>query len=214
MTEKVALALQAAGIKDGYCCRLLHDDEVAKQDEMAELGRKWKAKSTVIPLKGKVAKSADDPAWPPVFKTKIRKSKNKTLADEAAIATLEQLLGCSLAADYRYFLLQHNGGKPSPNRYGDEEYDLDAFLPVQELAASWTEFQQEQRDYAATWDGELPEDQCLPICPDTSGNLFCLVIKGPNTGRIAFFDHEVNETCVVEDSFTSLFNALKKEEAE
>ena len=129
------------------------------------------------------------------------------------IIAIEKYIKNQLPSDYTKFIIKYNGGVPSPNRYGDDEYEIDHFYSVQELPQAWEEFQVELKEAMDLAD-TTAEDTFLPIAPDTSGNTFCLAIAGPNTGRIALFDHEENDYNFVEDSFTAFFNSLKKASVE
>ena len=53
LTEDIAAALKAGGIKGGWCTRLWTDEEVRTAEEKAKAGAKWKPPGALIYLNGK-----------------------------------------------------------------------------------------------------------------------------------------------------------------
>jgi hypothetical protein len=208
MTASVAHALAKAGIYGGFCKRLLTTDERVKRDLAFESNKTIKF-DVIIKLNGKTSIKSSEP--PTIKNIKLKKSGKKI--SKESIGSTEEYISRKFPEDYRSFLLDKNGGIPSPNRYGDDEYEIDRFYSLQELPQAWEEFQRELKEAMDLAD-TIAEDTLLPIAPDTSGNTFCLAIAGPNTGRIALFNHEENDYNFVEDSFTAFFNSLKKASVE
>jgi hypothetical protein len=201
MTEDVAKSLKKFGIKGGYC-KSMPINPKTETDFY---------KTPAILLKGQECTSNPSKKIKRNPKVLIEAISKSIQAKKPDLIGVEKHINNSLSSDYKKFILKYNGGVPAPNRYGDDEYEIDHFYSLQELPQAWEEFQLELKEAMG---GTLPEDTLLPIAPDTSGNTFCLAIAGPNTGRIALFDHEENDYNFVEDSFTAFFNSLKKASVE
>lgn len=203
MTEDVAKSLKEFGIKGGYCKSIPLNPETETDFY----------KTPAILLKGSACTSDPEKEIKRTQKVLVKKISGSIQAVKHEIIAIEKYIKNQLPSDYTKFIIKYNGGVPSPNRYGDDEYEIDHFYSVQELPQAWEEFQVELKEAMDLAD-TTAEDTFLPIAPDTSGNTFCLAIAGPNTGRIALFDHEENDYNFVEDSFTAFFNSLKKASVE
>jgi hypothetical protein len=115
---------------------------------------------------------------------------NHVFTDENTVAAFEHQLNIILPADYRNFLLTHNGGYPKPNHFWipnhpfpNQRSDLNIFLGFCPGSVY---------DIIITYDvykGRMPEE-LIPIADDPGGNVICLAIKGENTGKIYFWYHE------------------------
>lgn len=109
--------------------------------------------------------------------------------NEQQLDALEQQLGVTLPAPYRAFLRAHNGGYPEPNAfpiegdYADDHALLDWFLGVRPGQT------RDLADYAQRYRDRVPAG-FLPIGYDPGGNLICLVVDGPDSGKLFFWDHE------------------------
>lgn len=108
---------------------------------------------------------------------------------ESDVVQIEAQLGLSLPAEYRGFLLAHNGGYPEPDVFAirnnpfDDHGLVHYFLCVEEgdvyNLIEWVE------DFR----GRIPPD-FLPVACDPGGNIICLSISGKDVGKVYFWDHE------------------------
>lgn len=97
----------------------------------------------------------------------------------------ESKLSIEFPREYRAFLLTHNGGRPVPDTFqmsGRFEM-VDRFLGIHEGEHD------NLLDYVRAYEGRLPPE-LLPIAHDAFGNLLCLAVRGPERGRVYFWDHE------------------------
>ena len=108
----------------------------------------------------------------------------------ATLDAVEQRIGRPIPAEYRAFLLEHNGGYPEPADFeithhnGQvESISVDWFFPV-EVEGS-LDLEKKQK----TYQGRLP-DELFPFGCDPGGNLLCIVTQGERTGQVWFWDHE------------------------
>lgn len=92
-----------------------------------------------------------------------------------------------LPAEYRSFLLRHNGGLPSPDVIDvkgapGSPTDVQVFFgigrPVESSDLRWNR---------RTFVERLP-NKWLPIAHDSGGNLFCLSLSGPDVGSVMYVD--------------------------
>jgi len=92
-----------------------------------------------------------------------------------------------LLAEYRSFLLRHNGGLPSPDVIDvkgapGSPTDVQVFFgigrPVESSDLQWNR---------RTFVERLPS-KWLPIARDSGGNLFCLSVSGPDAGSAMYVD--------------------------
>lgn len=120
-------------------------------------------------------------------------------ASADTIAELEDRYGC-LPADFRHFLAQHDGARPS-----------NSVLPLTSGSANIREFvpASEILELAGSVDGFSPEN--IPIARDDSGNLLYISL---NDGHIYFWDHEVEGPDEkVSDSFADFIAKLQPYDA-
>lgn len=106
---------------------------------------------------------------------------------EKNIRKLEREFGCELPTAYRKFLLQSNGGRPARQtllRAGGDAGDVvERFFGLGDAGA----------DLFGVFDifsSRIPRG-LLPIASDPFGNLILLGLAGPDTGRVFFWDHEI-----------------------
>jgi len=94
-----------------------------------------------------------------------------------ALRQLEDWIAHRLPLSYFHFVCRHDGARPEANRLivGDNEISATCFIPVSEAPALAKEI-----------DG-FP-DCVIPLAHDDCGNYF--YVK-PETGRVYFWDHEV-----------------------
>jgi SMI1-KNR4 cell-wall len=151
----------------------------------------------------------------------------------AQIGAFEEYIGHRLPADYREFLLQHNGGHPAPDAFlvdsgpGEQEDIVMCLFPMRDRALGSVTVQdlEELRSWPlhCAWD-DLQSDlenlyaeagiteALLPTGTDGSSNYFCIVLDGPRKGSVVFLDHETGETILLGDSFTAFLGSLRPRE--
>jgi hypothetical protein len=106
---------------------------------------------------------------------------------ERHVAKLEANLGFPLAASYRQFLLDKNGGTPVPDCIdvpGFGETDVQVFFgigrSVEASCISWN---------LDTLRARLP-NRLVPIACDSGGNVFCLSAREEDAETILYLDLE------------------------
>jgi cell wall assembly regulator SMI1 len=135
-------------------------------------------------------------------------------ATDSQIVELERMIGSSLPYDYRRFLSEVNGGRPSPNAFEGPTGDgsvLNWFFTLN----------QEEPIYFLpgvidAYNERIPP-QLLPIATDPFGNVVVLDVGAKSVGAIYFWDHE-NENpdgdpwweniSFIAPSFTEFVNGL------
>lgn len=105
------------------------------------------------------------------------------------IVPVERQLGSSLPADYKRFLLTHNGGYPEPDAFTIEGYPSGGDALVHYFMCVKDDDIYNLIDWVEAYSGRLPPN-LLPVACDTLGNLICLSISGEDLGRVYFWDHE------------------------
>ncbi|MBK9266107.1 MAG: SMI1/KNR4 family protein [Polyangiaceae bacterium] len=105
-----------------------------------------------------------------------------------AITEFEARWSVLLPPDYKQFLLNSNGGYPTPNvfeipRWHGQGSGLGIFYGIHD-----------DPDYrldavCETYDERVPPD-LIPIANDAFGNNVCIGWKGKRKGKIYFWDHE------------------------
>ncbi len=113
---------------------------------------------------------------------------------EEALQAVEKKYSCRLPDDYRRFLLQSNGGFPSPDCVVFTEADLKTASDVFCFFAigderSWASLEW----HCDTFSGRLPKGT-LPIARDSCGNLWLLSVGSTSPGAVFFWDHGSYET--------------------
>ena len=98
-------------------------------------------------------------------------------ATPTEVAALEQSLGGALPADYRSFLLEHDGGTPEANAF-DDDLGVTEFFGV-----SGT------RETLERMAGRVPRGS-LPVADAEGGNLVLLDLE---SGAVMFWDHELED---------------------
>lgn len=102
------------------------------------------------------------------------------------IAGVEQRLGVDLPAEFRSFLLETNGGQPTPSQFTlaaiDEEALVDFLYgvsPVREPGDLEYEFNSLKDDLPARW---------LPVGHDPGGNLILVSLEEGTRGAVYYGD--------------------------
>ena len=107
--------------------------------------------------------------------------------DPARLTAFEARIGATLPADYRRFLLAHNGGRLVPCEIvlpGEAEpfASLAAAFGLHHGADSLDRVFDNVKDY-------IPAE-VIAFAEDEGGNLLCIGIRGEHGGRVYFWDHE------------------------
>jgi len=129
----------------------------------------------------------------------------------------EALLGTRLPDEYRQFLLQHNGGKPTPSVFMISADEGDAMLHhVYGLHDGPLHIRLDRA--RQTYLDRMPRS-LFPIADDPGGNAICLGISGNERGKVYFWDHEMEadegdeptfeNVYLVAESFASFLKSLK-----
>lgn len=138
-----------------------------------------------------------------------------TLGEER-LARFEKALRTTLPDEYRSFLLNHNGGRPSKPLFTapgapqgatvewffalhDQPYDPDDERPVKRGVPAY--FKQPLQDVLRDFRSEQPRSRFVPIARDSAGNLVCIGLSGNDRGKIAFYDHELESLETICNSF-------------
>jgi hypothetical protein len=106
--------------------------------------------------------------------------------DAQAVDEFERYLGMSLPEDYRRFLLEHNGGQPTPADFlisaakGWDTVDYFLGLKAEEIILSLEEAAKHRKDH-------LPSNM-ISIGYDPGHSIICLSIQGADVGNIYFWD--------------------------
>ncbi len=104
--------------------------------------------------------------------------------DDSDLARVESEIGVALPSDYRVFLLEFNGGQPTPDGFmfkgGSDGSLVNILFGVGHARAT--------NDVVRVWRGNrtaVPQD-LLPIGYDAGGNFICLGLRGERRGRVYF----------------------------
>lgn len=149
---------------------------------------------------------------------------------ELDLFELEKRVGAALPADYRHFLLLHNGGQPEPSDFLVPGWRFMASLVNEFDGIKVLENQDVEDDNSVDllWNIEVFEDRLpknfLFIGRDPGGNGILLSLHPDTYGKIYFWDHENEPEEGLEDladypniyflanSFTEFLDSLKTEE--
>ena len=150
-------------------------------------------------------------------------------ATKAQFAAFENHIGLPLSEEYREFLREHNGGRPEPDAFpvrtelGKQENTVLCFFPLRSLRSGKAAVR--KKSELRTWPlhrawedlqhdlehlhGRELIDPLLPIGTDGSGNYLCLVLSGPRSGSVVFFDHETAKTRSLARGFREFLALLR-----
>jgi hypothetical protein len=146
----------------------------------------------------------------------VRKSNKFGSVAVTDLERFEQLLGAPLSADYRDFLLKHNGGTPYPKSHFDAPAkDAPLLLKIHYLYG----LTREPEWASIAWHREIFTDRILPealaIGCDEGGNQIVLILRGNRLGQVYFWDHELEtdppgfrNMTLLANSFTDLVRGL------
>jgi hypothetical protein len=112
-------------------------------------------------------------------------------APEASIEHLEEELGHPLPDDYRYFLINCNGGGVGGSLWfrGLDDKGRTTEAGVHHVGGFREEYSFSLQQHAYTYKGRIPQS-LLWIHGDPFGNAVCLGVAPPYRGRVYFWDHE------------------------
>ena len=104
------------------------------------------------------------------------------------ISLLEKELAIDLPESYTEFLLQTNGGEPSPDefivpRWEGEASAVSFFFSISGDKGAGL------KSEILSFKARIP-DSIIPIGTDPGGNLICIGIDDANRGKVYFWDHE------------------------
>jgi cell wall assembly regulator SMI1 len=114
--------------------------------------------------------------------------------DEPSIAAFEAAMGYPLPPDYREFLLRFNGGEPTTPvfRWPDPQGRKYAGSSVRYFFSITDNYAFSLADkysiYARA--GRTPKEM-LPIATDAGGNLVLLALAGAQSGKVFFWNHDI-----------------------
>lgn len=118
---------------------------------------------------------------------KIVEKLSSSGATTSQIDDLETRLGATIPTDYRQFLAENNGGRPSPSAFER--------LTGEGAVINWFfTLSQEERIHNIyrkinVYRDRLPQ-KLLPIASDSFGNLVLVDVGAKDVGAIYFWDHE------------------------
>lgn len=151
--------------------------------------------------------------------TLIKSDHPGTLSNEI-LKSLEMYWGFSLPKDYRGFLLRHNGGEPEFDYFNFKE-DKNDGSGVRFFLGIYPDEYRNLLQFLKDYKDRLPSN-IFPIAYDSLGNLICISVKGPDRGKVYFWDHELeadsnqgespsyDNLTLIADSFDEFINSLRE----
>ena len=146
-------------------------------------------------------------------------SKTNNVTAEQIMICLEDLWGFGLPKSYRSFLLS-----------GPQDHSGKIFMFKEETdnGSVLSDYFKFEKGYARnilqmqTFSGSRVPSNMFPIASDQCGNLILLSVKGPDRGKIYFWDHEMeadegevpdySNLTLIADSFEEFIEGLKEPE--
>src|ERR1700722_8832612 len=120
---------------------------------------------------------------------------------ENVLKAIEEFWGYTLPQNYRKFLLEYNGGEPSNKVFNFKDQTdgscLDTFFGIIKSFNDNILLKQQLSSI------RVPENT-LPVGNDTFGNLILLSVKGPDRGKVYFWDHEMEAAEGEEPDYSNL----------
>ena len=112
-------------------------------------------------------------------------------ASEQTIEAFQGRFGVELPNDYRLFLQEFNGGRPSPRDFdaadGEEGSSVQFFFTLDEDSPHYVLTREVER-----FQDRIPKNT-IPVACDSFGNLVLLDVGARKLGAIYFWDHEEEE---------------------
>ena len=147
------------------------------------------------------------------------KLDNLNTLSESILVALEQYWEFKLPRSYRMFLLIHNGGEPCKDIFFVKEKqhgsDIRNFLGI------YPDKNYNLLYYLKFYNNRIPSNT-LPIARDSFGNLILLSVKGPDYGKVYFWDHDweaedgvtpdYSNLTLIADNFDEFINNLKSQD--
>jgi hypothetical protein len=128
----------------------------------------------------------------------IKISNRGPQIDMGHISEIEAAIGRELPASYRAFLLQENGGLPTPDTVDIEPApgsptDVQVFFGIG----------RDVKSSELSWNVDLMSKRCpnhrpLPVARDSGGNLFCLDLFREFSGGVMYCDLSASEIAFYE----------------
>lgn len=148
--------------------------------------------------------------------THVTISGSRSPLREADLRALEQRLGITLPLEYRNFLLQHNGGHPTPNVFSIAACPIDDQGVLTQML-SISDGEETLLNYVDMYADRIPPN-LLPIGFDPGSNLICISVSGADRGNVYFWAHDFeasedegpnyDNVYFVADNFDHLINNL------
>jgi cell wall assembly regulator SMI1 len=107
------------------------------------------------------------------------------------IEKTETKLGIQFPAEYKAFLLRHNGGRPAKEWFPKPRNPSDGVLLHYFLAVTREETSSIS-EHAARFRDRIPA-ALLPIARTAGGNVICVGVATPHLGKVYLWDHEREE---------------------
>lgn len=117
-----------------------------------------------------------------------RMRKSGPALNDEDIARAERQLKVQFPEQYRTFLKRYNGGRPVPDGFPEgsraRNSTLQVFYRIEERPRNLVEQVKELREI-----GRISLEY-LPIANDDFDNIICLMVTGPDAGKVYFWEHE------------------------
>jgi cell wall assembly regulator SMI1 len=130
---------------------------------------------------------------------------------EKDIVNLEKHLGLTLPPAYRSFLLEHNGGEPTPASFTTQDGEHGS--RVRFFYGIATSKYYSLKTNTKVFSDRLPAGY-IAIASDDAGNLVVLNSKPGSPGDVLFFDHETEDLAPIADTFDSFIEGLHESDEE
>lgn len=112
--------------------------------------------------------------------------ENGTQLTDAEIDAFEERVRVRLPAEYRAFLMSHNGGRVEPRTlHRHPTHQIQYFLsigPPMDAAPCWDMYRNPEFP-------RMPPEH-IPIAACEGGDLLTMIVDGPQRGQIFHWDHE------------------------
>lgn len=133
---------------------------------------------------------------------RINPFEGSRAATEDDVVHFQMGLGAVLPNDYREFLLKHNGGYPEPSGFANGNLVNAFFGFCQKHGCLRCEYYIHRPIFPFG---------VIPIGDDAAGNKICLIVAGPDSGKVLFWDHEqegASDLRLLADSFSAFLDSL------